>query len=219
MLTRKSLKVKSAAGFFLFSSVLFLILLIPAAGDESKNFYFPEVRIQIQIDKDGSFSVDEFRTYEFQGRFGWAKLWIPLRIDRQGTRYEASIENFSITDEQNIPLRTEVGQAKGRFEAKWYYSARNERRTFHITMFVNKNREILAKTSLSGLYYEFGFTMDLHRVRSSHFFQMKHQKAVDGGLVKSVLNDEYFEKLGREVLYWDGEAKAWTNHPAMANKW
>jgi len=86
-------------------------------------------------------------------------------------------------------------------------------------MFVNKNQEILARTSLSGLYYEFGFAMDLHRVRSTHFFQLKHQKAVDAGLVKSVLNDDYFNKLGRDVLYWDGEAKAWTNRPAMANKW
>jgi uncharacterized membrane protein len=129
---RKSLKVRSAVGLILFSSALFLILSLPAAGVESKNFYFPEVRIKVQIDKDGSFTVDEYRTYEFQGRFSWAKLWIPLRIDRQGSRYDASLLDFSITDEQGLPLRTEVGQAKGRFEAKWYYSARDERRTFHI---------------------------------------------------------------------------------------
>ncbi len=48
--------------------------------------------------------MDEFRTYEFEGRFSWASLWIPLRADRKDLRLDVSIEDFSITDEGGRPL-------------------------------------------------------------------------------------------------------------------
>jgi hypothetical protein len=74
-------------------------------GAETKNFFFPEVRIEIAVAKDGSFAVDEFRTYEFQGRFSWASLWIPLRADRKTSVSDVSVEDFSITDEAGAALR------------------------------------------------------------------------------------------------------------------
>jgi len=106
-------------------------LYSPVESD-SKDFYFPEVRIEVDIQRDGSFTVDEYRTYEFQGSFSWALLWIPLQAERQGNRYDVDIDDFRILDEQGHPLRLEPSKSRGRFEAKWYYSAHNERRTFHI---------------------------------------------------------------------------------------
>ena len=97
-----------------------------------KTMYFPDVRIDIQIDRDGSFTVNEYRTYDFRGRFSWASLWIPVRVERQGYGYNVALDGFSVRDEQGAPLRVEAGEKDGRFEAKWFYSARNERRTFHI---------------------------------------------------------------------------------------
>ena len=117
-------------GLRVFWVVFFLCASIEAA--ETKNFYFPQVRVDIQISPDGSFAVDEYRTYEFRGRFSWASLWIPLRVNRRGYGYDVAVEEFSIKDEISSPLRKESGERGDRFEAKWYFSARNTRRTFHI---------------------------------------------------------------------------------------
>jgi len=121
-------------------------------GAETKNFYFPEVRIDIAVAKDGSFAVDEFRTYEFEGVFSWASLWIPLRAGRKGAIHDVSVEQFSITDEGGAPLRTETSIEGDRFTAKWYYSARNERRTFHIRYVVRGG--VVSYPDVSELYWQ-----------------------------------------------------------------
>jgi hypothetical protein len=46
-----------------------------------------------------------------------------------------------------------------------------------------------------------------------------HKKAFDEGKVRSVLDDAYFENLGKGVRYWDGVAKRWSATPAMSNPW
>ena len=103
-----------------------------AAGAETKNYYFPEVRIEVAVEKDGSFLVDEFRTYEFQGRFSWADLRIPLGAGYVGPGREISISEFTVSDENGRTLKVESSAQNGLFAAKWYYSAASERRTFHI---------------------------------------------------------------------------------------
>jgi uncharacterized membrane protein len=113
--------------------ISFLLLALPALlHAETKNFYFPEVRIEVDVEKDGSFVVDEYRTYDFRGRFSWASLWIPLRVERQGTGYDVGIEDFRITDDQGGALQTETSVKDGNCTAKWHFSAGNERMTFHI---------------------------------------------------------------------------------------
>jgi len=87
------------------------------------------------------------------------------------------------------------------------------------TIFINQARELSFRASLSGLYFEFDFALDLRRVRNSHQFTLLHKAAVEAGRVTSVLNDDYLKALGAKVLYWDGEAKAWTARKALANKW
>ncbi|HDJ22475.1 MAG TPA: DUF2207 domain-containing protein, partial [Candidatus Aminicenantes bacterium] len=131
-----------------------LLLLIslfpqPALG---KNFYFPQVKIEIHIQPDGSFIVDEFRTYEFEGSFSWASLWIPLRVKRQTYSYNLQIENFSIKDEQSQPLPVEVNASSNRYEAKWFYQAQNQRRTFHIHYRVQGG--IFSYPDVSELYWQ-----------------------------------------------------------------
>jgi hypothetical protein len=86
-------------------------------------------------------------------------------------------------------------------------------------VFINQARELSFRASLSGLFFEFDFGLDLRRVRNSHQFIQLHKAAVEAGRVTSVLNEEYLKALGAKVLYWDGAAKAWTSRKAMANKW
>ena len=111
-------------------TILSLAALSAAAAD--KTYYFPEIRIDIAVGRDGAFIVDEYRTFEFQGRFSYAYINIPLRIERQGVRRDVAVSEFAVTDEQGQSLRTEIEERGGELAAKWYYSARDERRTFHI---------------------------------------------------------------------------------------
>ncbi len=107
-------------------------LTIPAMAAPAKNYYFPDVKIEIRIAADGSFTVEEERTFQFQGRFSWGSMWLPTRYDRGSLSYRVAIEDFSVLDASGGALRTEVSTPGDRFEAKWFYSAVNERRTFRI---------------------------------------------------------------------------------------
>jgi uncharacterized membrane protein len=102
------------------------------AGAASRDFHFPEVRVEIAVAADGSFLVDEYRTFEFRGAFHWATYWLPTSTLRLGRRADAAIEDWSVADESGALLRTDITRTADRFEAKWYFDARNERRTFHI---------------------------------------------------------------------------------------
>jgi len=104
----------------------------PAPGAQTKNYFFPEVKIEIRIAADGSFTVEEERTFEFRGRFSWASMWLPTRYDRGSLSYRVAIEDFSVLDASGGALRTEVSTPGERFEAKWFYSASNEKRTFRL---------------------------------------------------------------------------------------
>jgi len=111
-------------------AAVLVFALIPAAT-AAKDFFFPEIRIDIAVATDGSFVVDEFRTFAFEGEFSWASLWIPLKVERQGRTYAAGIEDFAVY-EGPTRLESEFKERGGRFEAKWFFSARDEQRTFRI---------------------------------------------------------------------------------------
>lgn len=82
-----------------------------------------------------------------------------------------------------------------------------------------KNKEISVLSVRSKLYYEFSYGLEFLRIRRSHGFLVMHKKAFDEGKVRSVLDDAYFENLGKGVRYWDGVAKRWSATPAMSNPW
>ena len=128
VMTRKS-SVK--VPIWIFTACVLLLSLNSGIRAQSQNFYYPNVRIEINIESDGSFTVDEYRTYDFQGSFSWALLKIPLRVTRKGYSYGISIEDFKILDERGQPMRMETSRRGGEFEAKWYYEASDEKRTFH----------------------------------------------------------------------------------------
>jgi uncharacterized membrane protein len=117
-----------------------------------KDYYFPEVRIAVGIESDGSFLVDEFRTFDFQGSFSAAWYTLPLSIDRKGYRYSISLEDFEIRDENGQTLRIEDSTSGGRYKAEWNFRAADERRTFHIHYRVRKG--IISYPDVSELYWQ-----------------------------------------------------------------
>ena len=84
---------------------------------------------------------------------------------------------------------------------------------------LSKNKEISVLSLRSRLYFEFSYGLQFLRVRKSHTFLTMHKKAFDEGKVRSVLDDAYFENLGKGLRYWDGAAKRWSAAPAMSNPW
>ncbi len=103
-----------------------------AASGADKDYYFSQVRVEVAVERNGSFLVDEFRTFEFQGSFHYAFVVIPLGIERGGVRADVKITDLSVMDEQGQPLKTEISENDRELTAKWFYSAQDERRTFHI---------------------------------------------------------------------------------------
>ena len=148
---RKKIVLTAAVWTAVTFSFLFFSFGRSSARSEPKNYYFPEIRIEINIERDGSFIVDEYRTYDFEGSFSWVSLWIPLSTNRQGYRYDVKIDDFKVLDEQGLPLRMDLSRASGKLTAKWYYQASNQRRTFHIHYRVK--RGIFSYPEVSELYW------------------------------------------------------------------
>ena len=78
-------------------AVLAALALTAAPAAEAKDYYFPSVRVEVAVERDGSFLVDEYRTFEFEGRFKFAYIVIPLRVEWRGVRREYGIFELTVT--------------------------------------------------------------------------------------------------------------------------
>ncbi|MGB8953699.1 MAG: DUF2207 domain-containing protein [Candidatus Aminicenantales bacterium] len=153
MIKRNTERISALKKIFLAGRLLIpFFLLLNSAQAETKNYYFPKVRIDVSIERNGAFFVDEYRTYEFEGRFSWANYTLPLQVSRQGYVYNGAVSDFQVLDERGQILKTDISRSRGHFEAKWYYSARNERRTFHIRYRVRG--VIVSYPEVSELYWQ-----------------------------------------------------------------
>jgi len=143
-------KGKCVFAFSIFLSVALLVSLLPA---REKDFYFPLLKADLFIQKDGSFLVDEYLTFEFQGDFSWASLWLPLAA-RKGVSVSNQIEilDFQVADETGQILPAETRVSGERFEARWYFRATDERRTFHLSYRIKG--AILNYPDISELYWQ-----------------------------------------------------------------
>ena len=120
---------KSFLAVFLF----FIFFLFFPNSILAKDYYFPKVEGQYQIQSDGSVGVLERRTYEFSGSFSWADIFIPLKISRKGYSYNAQIINFMVSENGKGVNLVENGPQGDKYYAKWTYSAFNQTRTFDIS--------------------------------------------------------------------------------------
>ena len=67
-----------------------------------------------------------------------------------------------------------------------------------------RNGRFYLNALVSRIFFEISPALDAVYVHSSHRFQRQHAEAVRNGLVRSRLDPEYFERLRRGVLYWNG---------------
>lgn len=118
--------------FLVFLIVLNFIFNRGLYGEE-KNYYFPELRADYYVLKDGSIQVDSYLTFEFRGRFSWASLWIPLSARKNNKELKVKITDFKVYDENGQPLPGETAVENDKFQVRWRFQARNEKRTFHLS--------------------------------------------------------------------------------------
>jgi len=149
----KQKRLIKGRGAFTLLIFLFVALLSSYLSAREKDFYFPSLKANLFIQKDGSFLIDEYLTFEFQGDFSWASLWLPLEA-RKGVSSSNQIEisDFQVADESGQILPAETRISKERFEARWYFRAADERRTFHLSYRVKG--AILSYDDVSELYWQ-----------------------------------------------------------------
>lgn len=146
---------KRTASGLLFAGLLTCLLAgaaIPVLKVAPKDYFFPEVRIDVRVEKDGSFLVSERRTFEFEGSFLAAWYTLPLSSTRAGERYSISVEDFRIEDEGGQPLKMEESTAGGTYRAEWFFRAADEQRTFRILYRIRGG--ILSYPDVSELYWQ-----------------------------------------------------------------
>jgi uncharacterized membrane protein len=132
--------------------VLSFVLFSQSIKAESKDFYFPELKAEIYVQRDGSFVVNELLTFEFQRRFSWASLWIPLEARKNVGSERVEVEDFRVMDEGGNLLPSETGISQKQFRARWSFSAYNVRRTFRI--YYKVKNAILNYADVSELYWQ-----------------------------------------------------------------
>lgn len=91
---------------------------------------------------------------------------------------------------------------------------------YEMTLQVNllKNKRLSALTSLSELYFEFNFELELLNIRLTHSFNRLYEKAVRECGIKDIKDEEeYKDSLEKEILYYDG--KNWVSNPTMTSYW
>lgn len=77
---------------------------------------------------------------------------------------------------------------------------------------------IRVSTTVSCIFYEFSFSLDLQSVNLSHVYERRRNSLFSDGKIKDSLNKEKTIKdLARGILYFDGRTKTWTNKRAMSN--
>jgi hypothetical protein len=118
----------------------------------AKDYYFPSVKIAVNIERDGSFIVDELRTFDFEGSFSAAWYTLPLSVERKGYRYDISLEEFTVQDESGRDLPLAASTSGGIYRAEWNFRATDEQRTFRIRYRVRNG--IFSYPDVSELYWQ-----------------------------------------------------------------
>ena len=99
---------------------------IPA---QAKSYYHPLIEQTIQINQDGSATVDEIRTFKFKGDFSYAYL----RLGTKGEFGTYAIEYLGVWDEDSgKELRWSQTREGSEEVLIWHYKAFNRTKRFHL---------------------------------------------------------------------------------------
>ena len=134
--------------FYSFLLTLAVTLFIPSSV-EAKSYSITQDIFELKIQKDGSVEVIEQLTYDFDGSFSWAEMYIPTTKDSRKT----PISNFTITTTDGTPITiNSAAQGYEDFYANWSYTAKDEQKTFVIRYSIEN--AVRTYTNVSELYWK-----------------------------------------------------------------
>ncbi len=122
------------------SLIIFLALFLAPSVVQAKDYSIQSVDFIVQINKDGSASVTEKRTYNFDGSFTWADEWIPTKSYKLKDIKLIGADSFT----------TEVTEDKTYI--KWFYNASNETNTF--TLYYTILDAVTNHSDISEFYWQ-----------------------------------------------------------------
>ena len=134
-------------------TVLFFLLSI-LNSVIAKDYQLNEIQIQARLSAEGTLRIEESRTYVFNGSFSWADYRLPL--EKLG-----HIENFQLFEEE-VRFSESQGEEPGsysttisadEFYVKWFYQAKNEKRTFKLIYEVTD--AVTVYNDVAEFYYKF----------------------------------------------------------------
>ena len=105
--------------------IVFAVLLIQK-NVYAKSYSYPDITIYLDFDRDGTVTVRQERTYDFQGNFTWAYL----DLLKKGADDIKFVEIRDMETNQSIPFNIEDDSQH--VKATWYYSANYEWKKFLI---------------------------------------------------------------------------------------
>ena len=111
-----------------------LLILISFLSTSAKSYEIPDVRVEVTIKKDGTVHITEHLTYVFDGSFSWAEYQIP----RQGFSTINDIQILEngksyINKNTEAPGTFSVSKNDKAIKLTWFYSAKDEKRTFTVS--------------------------------------------------------------------------------------
>jgi uncharacterized membrane protein YgcG len=99
------------------------IAALTAPRPNDKDYRFSRVLIDATVNPDGSLSLDERRTWDFDGEFSFITYTVDWPIDQ--------IEGFEVSEQGQPVLAVPTPTSTG-IISTWTFDARDERRTFRI---------------------------------------------------------------------------------------
>ena len=120
----------------------------------SKNYYLDAVNIRAIIQRDGSMTIEESRSYRFRGSFSWADYSVPVSDLGNISDFRLSENgNLYVPSDTKTPGSYQLQSTTDKFYVKWYYRAKNETRTF--TLHYRIEDVIRLHLDTAELYFKF----------------------------------------------------------------
>lgn len=114
--------------------ILSIVLAVPQAV-QAKEYTIPTIRVEVQVQPDGTVRITEHRTYKFEGDdFSWADYRLPFRGFKSITDIRVAENGQPFTNENSEePGTFMVSRNDDQVQIKWFYNAEDEERTFSIS--------------------------------------------------------------------------------------
>ncbi|MTI88031.1 MAG: DUF2207 domain-containing protein [Balneolaceae bacterium] len=114
---------------------LFVIFTLSSTSlSHAKEYTIPEIRVEVQINADGSIRITEHRTYHFDGDYSWANYRLPKKNFHNINDIRISEGNSYYLNKNTEEIGTFlVEESDEAINLKWFYSAIDEERVFTIS--------------------------------------------------------------------------------------